>query len=317
MTGPAGLVLALVLIGAAWGMTQPLGKIAVSTGHGPLGLIFWQLVIGVLVLGPLVLWRRRGVPLHRGALLIYLAIAAFGTLLPNSASYVAARTLPAGVMSIVIAMVPIFAFPIALALRADRFGWARLCGLLLGLAGVALIALPEASLPDRAMVAALPIALIAPFFYAVEGNLVGRWGTAGADPIQTLFGASALGAAVTLPLALFSGQWIDPIDGIGRPEAALIVSSLLHAVTYAGYVWLIGRAGAVFSAQVSYVVTGFGVIWAMLLLGESYSGWIWLALVAMLGGLALVQPRPSGTVALTGTPADNPPDTIDGSGLPT
>jgi hypothetical protein len=39
-------------------------------------------------------------------------------------------------------------------------------------------------------------------------------------------------------------------------------------------------------------VTGFGVFWAMLLLGESYSGWIWAALALMLMGLFLVQPRP-------------------------
>ena len=39
-------------------------------------------------------------------------------------------------------------------------------------------------------------------------------------------------------------------------------------------------------------VTGFGVLWAMLLLGESYSHWIWAAMGLMLIGLFLVQPRP-------------------------
>ena len=36
---------ALILFGAGWGLSQPLAKIAVSTGYEPLGLIFWQLVI--------------------------------------------------------------------------------------------------------------------------------------------------------------------------------------------------------------------------------------------------------------------------------
>ncbi|MCX7644879.1 MAG: DMT family transporter [Rhodobacteraceae bacterium] len=292
MTGRAGLVALLVLLGAAWGATQPLTKIAVSTGHGPLGLIFWQLLIGAVLLGALLAALGRGLPLHRRALAFYLLIALIGTILPNTASYLAARDLPAGVLAIVIALVPILAFPVALALGTDRFSGPRLAGLVLGLLGVALIALPETSLPDRAMLAALPVALAAPLLYAIEGNVVARWGTAGCDAIQTLCGASAVGAAVTLPLALASGQFIDPRAGFGAPELALVLSSLLHGPAYAAYVWMIGRAGAVFAAQVSYLVTGFGIGWSMLLLGESYSGWIWLALAAMMGGLFLVQPRP-------------------------
>jgi drug/metabolite transporter (DMT)-like permease len=292
--GPLGL---LLVIGAGWGATQSLAKIAVSTGHGPLGLIFWQLVISVVFLGTIQVVRRRKLSLGRGPLAIYVVIALTGTLLPNSASYIAVRHLPAGILSITIASVPMMAFPLALALKVDRFGWARLLGLGLGLLGVVLIAAPEASLPGPGMAAWLPLALVAPFFYAVEGNFVARWGTAGCGPIEVLLGASLLGTAIVAPLALASGQWIDPRQGIGRAEAALVVSSSIHALAYAGYVWLIGRAGAVFAAQVAYVVTGTGVLWAMTLLDERYSSWVWLALGAMMAGLFLVQPRPKETLA--------------------
>ena len=71
----------------------------------------------------------------------------------------------------------------------------------------------------------------------------------------------------------------------------ILASSLIHSVVYASYFWMVGRAGSVFAAQVAYLVTGFGVVWAMILLGESYSGWVWLALGLVLGGLFLVQPR--------------------------
>ena len=71
----------------------------------------------------------------------------------------------------------------------------------------------------------------------------------------------------------------------------MVLGSLIHVFVYAGYVWLIGRAGAVFAGQVSYVVTGSGVLWAMLLLGESYSLWVWAALCIMLIGISQVRPR--------------------------
>lgn len=297
MSRNLGPMFALLIMGAGWGITTPLSKIAVSTGHQPLGLVFWQMVIGAVLLGAIVFVRGGRLALGRRQITLYLAIALLGTILPNTASYRAAAHLPAGVMSIVIAMVPMFAFPIALALGQDRFSIARVVGLGLGLGGVALLVGPEASLPDRAMVAFIPLALIAPFFYGLEGNFVGKFGTAGLDPIEVLFGASVFGAVLSLPLALGFGHWLNPLGGFGAPESALVLSSIVHALVYAGYVWLVGRAGAVFAAQVSYLVTIFGVGWAMLILDEAYSGYIWGALGLMLLGMFLVQPRDREEVA--------------------
>lgn len=281
----------LVVTGAGWGMTQPLTKIAVSTGYGFFGLIFWQLVIGSGLMAAMSLIRGTGLPVHRAALGLYVIIALIGTVIPNSASYRAIVYLPSGVVSILLSLIPMIAFPIALGLGLERFSARRFFGLLAGLAGVALLVLPEAGLPDAAMLAWIPLALVAPLCYAFEGNYVARWGTRGLDPIQVLFGASLLGAAITLPLALGSGQFIVPPPIWGAAEWALVASSAIHVFAYASYVWLVGRAGPVFTMQVSYLVTGFGVSWAMLLLGESYSPYIWAALGLVLAGVFLVQPR--------------------------
>lgn len=280
----------LVLLGAGWGLSQPLSKIAVSTGYQPLGLIFWQLAIGVVVLGTITALRRKRLPLHRAALGWYLFMALFGTVLPNTASYAAIIYLPSGIVSIAIAAVPMFAFPIALAMGNDRFSWARLTGLALGMFGVVLLIRPEAALPAGAA-GLMALALIAPLFYAFEGNAVAKWGAGGLDPVTLLFGGSIIGGILTLPLATLSGQWIDPRVVWAAPEYALVATSVMHAFIYTSYVWLVGRAGATFAAQVSYLVTGFGVLWAILLLGETYAGMVWAALGFMFAGLFLVQPR--------------------------
>lgn len=285
-----GLFLVLMVMGAGWGLTQPLAKIAVSEGYRHFGLIFWQLARGGLVLGAVQRVRGRTLRLDRPAIRVYLIIALVGTVIPNSTSYEAARHLPAGLISILLALVPMFAFPIALGLGNERFAALRLLGLVLGLGGVALIVGPQASLPDRAMVAFVPLALVAPMFYGLEGNIVARWGTAGLGPVEVLFGASLFGAALALPLALATGQFIDPRPPWGAPDLALILSSAIHVSVYTTYVWMVGRAGPIFAVQVSYLVTGFGVVWAMLLLKESYSGWVWSAMGVMLLGMFLVQP---------------------------
>lgn len=282
----------LVVMGAGWGLTQPLAKIAVSEGYRNFGLIFWQFAIAGTILTGLNALRGRGLPLGARQVRLYVIIALIGTVLPNGASYEAARFLPSGFLSILISTVPMFAFPIALALGNDRFGWLRLGGLVLGLGGVLLLTAPHASLPDRALVAFIPLALVAPAFYGLEGNVVSRWGTYGCDAIQVLLGASLVGIVLAAPLAALTGTWITPTLPLTRPEYALILSSITHALVYATYVWLIGRAGAVYAAQVGYLVTGFGVLWAMLILGERYSGWVWAAMALILAGVALVQPRP-------------------------
>jgi drug/metabolite transporter (DMT)-like permease len=287
-----GFVAVLLALGLGWGLTQPLGKMAVATGHGHFGLIFWQLVVGTIVLGAVALAGRKPLRLNAQTLRFATVIALIGTIIPNSTFYISITHLPAGIMSILISTVPLLAFPIALALGMDRFSPTRLFGLICGLLGVALIALPEASLPSPAMAAFLPLALIGPLFYAMESNYVARFGTAGLDAVQAMFLASAVGALIALPLALGSGQFIDPALPWGRAEWALIGSSVVHALVYTAYVWLASRAGAVFASQTAYVVTGAGVIWAMLLLGERFSPWVWAALAVMLVGLFLVQPRP-------------------------
>ncbi len=281
----------LVVLGVGWGSTQPLGKIAASTGIGPFALTFWQLAICVAVLGCVTLIRGRGLKFTGEALRFYLVVAALGTVISGYTFYVSVTHLPAGIMSIIISTVPLMAFPMALALGLDRFAVRRMLGLLLGVAGVALIALPQSSLPDPAMVAYLPLAMLGPLCYALEGTFVSRYGMAGMDPVQAMFGASLVGLVLCLPLVLATGQWVDPLAGFGRAEGALVLSSVLHGMIYATYVGLAARAGAVFATQTAYVVTASGLIWAMAILGERFSHWIWAALVVMLLGLMLVKPR--------------------------
>ena len=297
MTARVGYIAMLVAMGLGWGATQPMGKIAVSTGHRQFGLIFWQLVVGVLLLGAILIVQRKTIPVTKDTLGFAVIIALIGTIIPNSTFYYSVVHLPSGIMSILISTVPLMAFPVAMMLGMDRFSAGRLVGIMFGLAGVALIALPSAGLPDAGMAAYLPIAMIGPLFYAVEGNYVARFGTAGMDAVQAMCLASIIGAVIMLPVAVGSGQWIDPTAPWGRAEWALVLGSAVHTMCYCAYVWLAGRAGAVFAAQCSYIVTGTGVIWAMLILGERFSGWVWAALAVMLLGLFLVQPRTRATNA--------------------
>ena len=281
----------LILMGAAWGLSIPLTKITVSTGYGQFGLIFWQFVIAVIVLGFVLIVRRKRPLFERKTIFLFIVLALLGTIFPNSASYVATYYLPASFIAILIATVPMFSFPIAMLMGLEKKDFRRISGLFIGLLGVVILTGPEASFPDRHLLIFIPLALLAPFFYAIEGNYVDKYGTAGQDPIQTFTGASILGTFLILPVTISTGQWIDPLQPWPIENYTHVASSCCHAFAYCAYVWLVSRAGAVFTAQVAYFVTAWGVVWSILILGEETSRYLWLSLAFMFFGMFLVLPK--------------------------
>ena len=291
------LIIALVLIAAFWALTFPLTKIAVLGGYRNFGIIFWSSAISVAVLGVLVQMRGLSLPFHSAALVRYFFVALFGTVLPSAATYTAAEHLPAGVIAVCMPMVPLLALPLAISFGLDSATPRRLFGLLLGVAGVLMITLPDASLPDSSQSVYVLLVLLAVLCYAIEGVGLGHLGRAGLDSVQLFLGASVLSVVVTLPIALATGTFIIPVWPFGIAEFAVLLSGLANTVAYVGYVWMVGRGGAVFASQVAYLVTGFGVLWSMALLDESYSIWIWGAFIVIIAGLFLTQPKPKPTPA--------------------
>jgi len=301
-------VMTLILLGAVWGLTMPLTKLAVSTGHGALGLVVWELLFAIVVLWLINTLRRRPLRFRREHIPIFLVISAFGNLLPTTMWFITSAHLPSGILAIIMSLVPMFALPVALLMRLERFQWIRLAGVLCGAVAIILLIGPQSSLPDRDQIWWVLLAMIGPLCYGIEGNGVAKMGLSGLDSVQMLLGATLLSLAIALPLTWFTGQWVNLLHPWGQAEYALVLTSVLTTLAYAGYVWLVGRAGSVFATQVSYLVTGFGVLWSILLLSEAYSGWVWLSFGVMILGLAMVTPRRNPALAQTAGSDDNIPD---------
>lgn len=283
----------LLLLGTVWGSTIVMMKHAVSTGHQPLGLIFWQLVLGTVLLSALAIKQGKKLPLGVVNLRFYAMVALVGTIIPNSFSYIVAAHIPAGLLAIGLATVPMFSLLVALLLRSERFDWLRMAGIMLGAVAIALILGPEADFTSQGVGFFMLLALVAPLFYGIEGNYLALKTPPNVDPLTTLRGASIVGLILCTPMNYATDSWVDLSQAWTSVEWALFANSLLHVITYTGYIWLVGRTGAVFASQVAYVVTLSGVFFGVFILGESHSSLVWLALGFMLLGLVLVQPRPA------------------------
>lgn len=289
---PKWLALAcLLLLGAVWGSTIIITKHVVSTGHQALGLIFWQLLVGALLLGVIAKVKKTPFPLSGIHIRFYMIVALVGTIIPNTFSFIAAVHLSAGLLAIGIATVPMFALMVALLIKSERFNAVRVLGIVLGAIAILLVLGPEADFSNKGLGYFMLLALVAPLFYGIEGNYLALKTPKNMDAMTTLLGASLFGLVICIPITMATDSWVNLNQAWTSVEWAILANSLLHVITYAGYIWIVAKTGAVFASQVAYIVTLSGVLLGVLLLGEQHPPLIWLALGLMIAGLMLVQPK--------------------------
>ncbi|MEM0977505.1 MAG: DMT family transporter [Pseudomonadota bacterium] len=285
------LIAILVGAGVLWGGTIPLSKIAVSTGYPHFGLLFWQHVFMIVFLliyqglrGRLRRYEWRHMP-------IMVAVAVLGTVFPGTVTYMSYSVLPGGMMAVIIAMVPIFALPLSIALGIEKPVTRRVLGVGLGLFAVVLLVGPQEALPVGVKPIFVMFALLAPLCWASEDNAIAKLGLGGLGANQVLLGASVIGLILVAPVTFATGQYINlwkPWTGV---ELAFLVSIFFHMVAYTTFIWFIPVAGPVMASQAAYLVTGFGIFFSVVFLDEGYSPYFWLAVGILAVSLYMVSPR--------------------------
>ena len=284
----------LLAAGGSWGATYSLAKIATEDGAPPLGIALWQGVIGAAILGAVEIARRRRLPLDRRHLGFYLACGLLGTALPSTLYFYAAPHLPAGVLAITLGLTPLLTFLGAVLLRLDRYAPGRLLGVGLGIAAVLMIALPETSLPERTAAIWVVAALAAALSYAGENVLIALIRPPRTQSLTLLLGMMLVATLALLPLVLATGSFVPLSWPWSAAEWAVLGMASINVVSYWLFIYLVTATGPIFASQIAYVVMVSGVLWGLMIFGESHSAWIWGALGVMLTGLSLVGQKTDG-----------------------
>ena len=284
----------LLFCGGVWGVTFSLAKLVTESGAHPIGVNFWQALFGALFCLALMALRRHALPLDSDHLKFYFVCGMIGTAIPGTLFFYAAGHLPAGVLSIAIATVPIMTYLLAFLLRLDRLTLGRMAGVALGTLAVVLIAAPETSLPDPASAPWVLVAVVASACYAGENLFIATRRPAGSGAATVLCGMMIMGALIMAPIVAASGSFFPlplSLAAWGPVEVMIVAMAAINVVSYGLFVYLVAHAGPVFASQTAYVVTLSGVLWGMALFAEQHSLWIWAALLLMMAGLTLVKPR--------------------------
>ena len=281
----------LLIMGTAWGLSFSLGKIAVENGAKPFGVAQFQVMFAGIVLLFVNVIRGKSTQNMRDKLGFIFCIAMLGAAIPSVLFYYAAPHVPAGVLSITVALIPLMTYGFSIPLKLETFSVVRAVGLVFGVIAICLIALPENSLPDPATLPWIFIACISALCYAVENIILGFKSALSVGPMRLAMGMNLIAAVTLLPITILTDSYFSPSLPLKTVDYAVIGLGLITVVAYTMFVLSVALFGSVFSSQVGYIVTLTGVFWGMIIFGESPSVWIWLSLCAMIVGLALVTPR--------------------------
>ncbi len=283
--------LLLLGMGLAWGLALSLAKMAGGAGGHPIGLALWQVCVSGLMTFALSLLTTGPLPLRRDVLRFSAFCGATGVAFPAIALFWSALYLPAGVVAIAFASMPLFTYVLSVVFRVEPGERRRLLGVVLGLAAIALLVLPKTSLPAPGLAPWVVLAVVASMSMSIENFYAGGFRPRGVSSIQLSSGRQLGAAALLLPVALLTGTAVPVLQGWGTVQWAATGTGVLSGIAYTLLLYVIRVAGPVFASQTAYVITLAGVGWGMLLFDERHSAYIWSAVALTMVAVALVKPR--------------------------
>ncbi len=275
-----------ILLAALWGASFLFMRIG---GHafGALPTAGLRVVIATLFLLPILLGRGLGPQLLQHWKKV-LFIGVFNSALPFVCFTYALLSISTGLSAILNASVPLFGALVAWLWLNDRPQRLRVLGLLIGFAGVALLAWDKASFkPDASGLSsgwAVLACLLACLCYGLSASYTKRY--LGGLPALVTATGSQLGAALALALPTI-WFWPQQTPDTTAWLAVLALGVLCTGVAYILYFWLIENIGPARALTVTFVLPVFAVVYGLIFLHEAISLWMLLCGAIIICGTAL------------------------------
>ena len=275
-----------LLLAALWGSSFLFMRLGAQE-FGALPTAGVRVAIAALFLLPLLLWRGLGPQLAAHWKKVFF-MGLFNSALPFACFCYALLSISTGLSSILNATVPLFGALVAWVWLKDRPHGSRVLGLLLGFAGVALLAWDKASFkPDANGLSsawAIMACLLGCLSYGISASFTKRH-LGGLPSLVTATG-SQLGASLGLALPTW-WLWPQHMPGSSAWLAVLVLGVLCTGVAYVLFFWLIENVGPARSLTVTFVVPVFAVIYGAVFLQEAISLWMLLCAAIIVCGTAL------------------------------
>jgi drug/metabolite transporter (DMT)-like permease len=239
----------LLLMGVLWGLALSLAKIGVHAGGHPVGMALWQVsTSSTLLLGFLLVQSKLPV-INPGVLRFGMICGSCGVAFPAIALFWCALYLPAGVVAIAFASMPLFTYLISVMFKIERAQRIRLLGVVIGIVAIALLVLPESALPAPGLAPWVLLALVASIGMSIENSYAGGYRPPSVGTLVHSFARQGSAVVLLLPLALISGTTLPLFESWGTAQIAATGNGVLSGVAFTILLYVIKTAGPVFASQ--------------------------------------------------------------------
>ncbi len=279
--------LALIALALVWGFSFLLIKVAlhdmsptvlmlIRAATGFVALAAYMLLSGRPLLGES--WKRRIIP--------YAVLAVGSGVIPWTAIAIGEQSISSGLASILNATTPLWAAVLVTWLiPRDRPSALNYVGVLIGLAGVIILVLPDVTAKGfGASVFGAAAVLVASISYAISA-LYQRMKLRGFSVYEVSVGQLALTAVLAVPIAAPS----LPSWHLALPSTAAVIALGVggSGLAYLLYYYVNNTLGPVRATGVTILVPMTAVLWGVVLLGETLSLPIVVGMVVILAGIVL------------------------------
>jgi drug/metabolite transporter (DMT)-like permease len=255
----------LVVLAVLWSGAFLFAKVALAE-LGPLTIVLGRVAIAAALLAPLLLVMGDRLPLTAAAWGAFGVMGLLNNAVPQALIAWGMLHIDSGLASILNATTPVFTVLLAHRVRDERLTARRLCGVLVGVAGVALLVGPAALRGLTAGVVGQLAILGAAASYACAG-LYGRRLRA-LSPLAASAGMLIAATVILLPLAALVERPWRTTPGAVTWSALLALAVLSTAVGYVVYFRVLATAGPTNLLLVTFLMPVGGVALGATVLGE-------------------------------------------------
>ena len=281
----------LLLLALLWGGSFTFIKVAVAT-IPPFTTVAARVVLGGLVLLAIARAYGHAIPTDPQRWRQYMVQGFIISALPFCLITWAEVYIDSGLTGLLTSTVPLFVFLLTLNASRQAPGLGRkFAGVTIGFAGVIAVVGPAALAGLGENVVAQLAVTGAAFCYALSALYARRF--AGQPPLLTAGGAMTSSAVMIVPLALIIDRpWtLDPSAASVTAVVGLGLAST--ALAFVVYFRLLRTLGPLGVAMGGYLRAGFAVLLGVVLLGEPITVSLLVGLALIVGGVAVVNGRPS------------------------
>lgn len=290
-------IIGILILALLWGSSFLFIKIGINGGMSPILVAIWRLAVGATLMWAIVGLRqvfgarsmRKPFPRGRTVWLRLALVGLVNNAIPFALIAWGETRISSGLASIFNSSMPIFTVIVAhLLTHDDRITPVKALGIIVGLAGVAVVIAPTTTDLSGELLGSLAV-IVASLSYALATVYVKKYLTGATDPMAT--GASQLLMALLwlIPVGIATGAF-NNVSSLPL-EAMLAVTALGvlgTGLAYVIYYQLIQRAKASQLSLVTYLLPVTALVWGALFLNEQISPFAIAGFALIIAGIILV-----------------------------